>query len=233
MKYSDYGILISSMRFSSGKTIVKILCRDKGIQKGIVTTNKKNRNNLYTGNYLHFERQARLEEHLGKINFHSERSFGTLSHNDTVKSATIFSFCCLLDILLPEGLAYEKIYEELYNYLSQLSSNDNFLADYARLEFLLLDEIGYGFDFSKCAISGSEDIYYISPKTGNCVTQAIGKDYSDKLFVIPEFLKNNSQPTKEDAKKSIEITRYFLNKRILTEHQKDKIFAIDNLPRLL
>ncbi len=46
-------------------------------------------------------------------------------------------------------------------------------AIYVRLELGLLQELGFGLDLEKCAATGAtEDLAYVSPKTGRAVSRA-------------------------------------------------------------
>ena len=64
------------------------------------------------------------------------------------------------------------------------------MIKYVWWEILFLKNTGYGLNLDTCAVSGSsENIYFISPKSGNSVSFNIGKKYEKKLFKIPNVLK--------------------------------------------
>ncbi len=60
---------------------------------------------------------------------------------------------------------------------------------YVRLELGLLQELGFGLDLAKCAATGStDDLAYVSPRTGRAVSRAAAGPYKEKLLPLPGFL---------------------------------------------
>jgi len=58
-----------------------------------------------------------------------------------------------------------------------------------RWEIGLLGELGFGLDLASCAATGAtDDLVYVSPKTGRAVSRAAGEPYRDRLLVLPGFL---------------------------------------------
>jgi DNA repair protein RecO (recombination protein O) len=62
-------------------------------------------------------------------------------------------------------------------------------AVYVRFEAGLLQELGFALDFSRCAATGTtDDLVYVSPKSGRAVSRAAGEPYADRLLPLPPFL---------------------------------------------
>ena len=66
--------------------------------------------------------------------------------------------------------------------LDELDDPDIWPAMLVRWELGLLDELGFGLDLGRCAVTGSaEDLTYVSPKTGRAVSRkpanSIGTPY--------------------------------------------------------
>ncbi len=62
-------------------------------------------------------------------------------------------------------------------------------AVYVRFEAGLLQELGFGLDLSRCAATGStDDLIYVSPRTGRAVSRSAGEPYKDKMLKLPPFL---------------------------------------------
>ena len=93
--------------------------------------------------------------------------------------------------------------KEKYNFI---------LKEYILWEFSFLKFIGYGLNFEKCSVTGStEDIFFVSPKTGNSVCYSIGKKYEKKLFKISSFIKDKSKEVStEDYIMALNISSFFL-----------------------
>ena len=49
--------------------------------------------------------------------------------------------------------------------------------------------MGFGFDLSKCAATGAtDDLIYVSPRTGRAVSAEAGAPYAERLLKLPPFL---------------------------------------------
>jgi DNA repair protein RecO (recombination protein O) len=58
-----------------------------------------------------------------------------------------------------------------------------------RFEMGLLQELGFGLDLSRCAVTGSmDDLVWVSPRTGRAVSAAAGEPYPGRLLALPPFL---------------------------------------------
>jgi hypothetical protein len=54
---------------------------------------------------------------------------------------------------------------------------------------VLLEELGFGLDLTKCAGTGVQSgLIYVSPKSGCAVSADAGAPYKDKLLALPAFL---------------------------------------------
>ncbi len=220
MKVEDYGIVLSVRKFGGTGLVVNILSRSNGPIRGLVKGQKKNGNILQPGNLLHFSWQARLSEHLGTITPTLEKAYPLLHFSDYQRILGISSLCSLLDSLLPEREHALDIYNNFLKYLEGLSS-DSWLQQHVLLELFVLEKAGFGLDLNRCSVSGSTDnITYISPKTGSAVSRTVGEPYSSRLFSIPSFFLRKAENQPHSLKEIIdglEITRYFLAKHFFTE----------------
>jgi DNA repair protein RecO (recombination protein O) len=86
----------------------------------------------------------------------------------------------------------------------------------------LLDELGFGLDLSKCAATGvTEDLAYVSPKSGKAVCRESGSPYASRLFNLPGFLAGGSQVLKDDVAEGLRLTGYFIERHLLGPRQID------------
>ena len=102
------------------------------------------------------------------------------------------------------------------------SSNPGWPAIYVRLELGLLQELGFGLDLEKCAATGTtEDLAYVSPKTGRAVSRAAAGPYKEKLLVLPGFLSTGGLPSDdEQLRLGLDLTGYFLERHVFWPHNK-------------
>ena len=85
-------------------------------------------------------------------------------------------------------------------------------AVFVRFEAGLLQDLGFGLDLSKCAATGStDDLIYVSPRTGRAVSRAAGEPYKDRLLPLPPFLLSAQGGLAEgDIRLGLDLTGHFL-----------------------
>ena len=66
------------------------------------------------------------------------------------------------------------------------------ILKYVWWEVFFLKNNGYGLNLNKCAVTGSkDDIYYLSPKSGNSVSYSEGKKFHNKLLSFQNVLNHH------------------------------------------
>jgi len=113
-----------------------------------------------------------------------------------------------------------------------MQNQDLWAPIYVKWEISLLQSLGYGLDLSKCAASGeTEDLIYISPRTGRAVSGKAGEPYKDKLFALPNFLLGGGDWSNEDILQGLEITGHFLSRHVFANpHSRMLIPKDGDLP---
>ncbi len=105
-----------------------------------------------------------------------------------LRLAALSSMCTLLH-LLPERDQHASLYEVTMFVLGFLDDDSVWPALMVRWELALLQELGFGLDLSKCAVTGrDDDLAFVSPKSGRAVSTSAGAPYADRLLVLPQFL---------------------------------------------
>ena len=76
-----------------------------------------------------------------------------------------------------------------------------------RFELLLLGELGFGLDLATCVVSGrTDDLVYVSPKSGRAVSRREGEPWKDKLLALPAFLRELCDPSPQDIADGFALT---------------------------
>jgi len=89
---------------------------------------------------------------------------------------------------------------------------------YLRWELRLLEDMGFGLDLTKCAVTNvKEDLAYISPKSGCAISKNAAGVWVNKLLPLPECLKVGGPTSMADLSIGFEVTGYFLNKWIVPQ----------------
>lgn len=225
MDWSAEGIILGAKSFGENQAIVHILTAEQGRWVGLLprTHTKQNRAMLYPGNIVQAKWRARLSDHLGTWNLELLESPAGKLLPYPMRLLALETASLLTLSSLAERHPYPKVFAGWKNFLQQQATP----MAYAHLEVLLLQELGFGLDLSRCAVTGQhKNIRYVSPKTGNAVTQEVGKTYADRLFPIPPFLQNQDpEPTFKDIQQALTLTGYFLHKH-MAENIGASIFQV-------
>lgn len=93
------------------------------------------------------------------------------------------------------------------------------LKAFIQFEMTLLQELGFGLDLKRCAVTGiQEGLVAVSPKTGRAVSHEPAQPYLDKLLPLPAFLTsaNDDFPPISEILKALDLTGYFLERYLLS-----------------
>ena len=214
MQVEDKGFFLGSKQYGEKSSIVFIFSKNHGLIKSLTKFTKKDSHSFMTLDRISFVWKAKHQDNLGfvKLNLDS----GLNLHNNgflvnLIKSSA--SELCLN--FLPPWQKNIEIYNELSELLDILNQKIGLIIEsYIWWELNFLQYTGYGINLNECSVSGSkENIYYISPKSGNSVTYKVGKKYDKKLFKIPKCFKckiiSNDY---HDYCNALEIISFFLRK---------------------
>ena len=227
MELNGQAIILELQDYNNDLLIISVLFEHHGIRKGAIKSSKKNKTALTVGNILNLRWYARLDNHLGSFTVKSFEAIAPFVYHDKKKLLSLLSVCSLYKACLVEKEPQEVLFTQLESFLYALKfSNPLWLNMVVLLEFELLSKSGFGLDLSKCAATGkTEDLTYISPRTGRAVARESGEQYKDKLFLIPKlFVDSNEQWEDKDIAHALSVTRYFLEKNIFSI--KREIFPV-------
>lgn len=227
MEWSSRGVVLSTRKHGENDVILEALTLDHGRHLGLVRGGRSRRNRpiLQPGNELDLTWSARLSDHLGS--FRPEpltlRAGGLMTSALGLASLQHLAF---LLRLLPERHPYPRLFQALSVVLEHLEAPDAAAALLIRFELELLQDLGSGLDLSACAATGhTEDLIYVSPKSGRAVSREAGTPYHDRLLPLPSFLldgqrQQGSELTWRDVAQGFELTSFFLQIQ-LEEYGKD------------
>lgn len=228
MEWSDEGIVLSVRSHGETSAIVEALTQAHGRHLGLVHggASRKAKAMLQPGNTLQLAWRARLNEHLGsyRAELVRSRAGAILEHRDSL--AGLNSHVAIASAVLPEREPHGGVYEAAVLLLDAIAEQDfaHWAALYVRWEAGLLDELGFGLDLSHCAATGTtDDLIYVSPRSGRAVSRAGGAAYADRLLKLPPFLlgSQNVEPSSADIVAGLKLTACFLLDRVLKPHGKE------------
>jgi len=120
--------------------------------------------------------------------------------------------------VISERDPHESTYEALDVIFDHLDDPLDAAARTVRFELDMLSELGFGLDLSSCAATGTtDDLVYVSPKTGRAVSRAAGEPWKDRLLPLPQFLRGlrDESPTAADIRDGLRLSGFFLHRFLL------------------
>jgi DNA repair protein RecO (recombination protein O) len=192
MDWSDTGIVLSARKHGETSVIVSLLTSGHGRHLGLVRggAGRRSRGVYQAGNVVAATWKARLEEHLGSFTCEMTRAVAVDYLDDPMRLAGLSALAAVTEAALPEREPHDVLYRRFTAMIDDLKSG-GWLEDYVSFELELLAELGFGLDLSQCAATGeTEDLIYVSPKSGRAVSRGAGAPYKEKLLPLPAFLVN-------------------------------------------
>jgi len=220
MEWVDEGLVISVRPHGETAAIVDVFTREHGRHPGMVHGGRSRRLRpiLQTGNHVDATWRGRLPDQLGHLSLELRRGYAAQSLDDPAALSGLANLASMLR-LLPERDPHPNLFEVTMFVLGFLDDSSVWPALMVRWELSLLTELGFGLDLEKCAATGStQNLTYVSPKSGRAVSKDAGTPYADKLLALPRFLRpgRSGEVTASDITDGFRLTGYFLEDRIFT-----------------
>ncbi len=218
MEWRDEGIILGTRKHGETSVILEVMTRGHGRHLGMVRGGRSRRMQplLQAGNRVDVLWRARLDEHMGlyqvePLELHAARLF------DSACAVYGLQTIAAHLRLLPERDPHENLFETLALLLDHLDEPASAGELVVRFELLVLDELGFGLDLSKCVATGvREDLAYVSPKSGRAVSRDAGAPWADKMLVLPAFLRRGSGMRADLAamEDAFRLTGFFMGRHV-------------------
>lgn len=220
MEWTDQGIVLHASAFGESAGILELFTRGHGRHKGVLhgVRSRPNIAASQPGNLWQAKWRARIEDQLGTWTVEDVTSYAPRLMQQTGSLAGMLALLSLLR-LLPERDPHAGLFDSAVVVLDHLE--DRALAPRLLVAFELafLAESGFGLDLSRCAATDTtEDLVYVSPKSGRAVSRSAGAPYHDKLLALPAFLAPGGQAAEvraTDLEAAFQLTGFFLEDRVL------------------
>ncbi|MDI1295195.1 MAG: DNA repair protein RecO, partial [bacterium] len=173
--------------------IARLLTPDHGLTAGYVRGGRSRvmRPVLLPGNVVAAEFRARTQEQLSGLTVELAHSRAPLLA-EPLPAAAIDWSCALTAAALSEGTPHPALYQALDGVLGAIEAAPaarGWAVALVRYELLLLAELGFGLDLSRCAATGdSDDLAYVSPRSAAAVSRTGAVGYENRMLPLPGFL---------------------------------------------
>jgi DNA repair protein RecO (recombination protein O) len=214
--------------------IARLLTPDHGLIAGYVRGGRSRamRPVLLAGNAVMADFRARTEDQLAGLSVELSHSRAPL-HAEPLPAAAIEWSCALTAATLPEGTPYPALYSALDGVLGAVEAAPaarGWAAALVRYELLLLAELGFGLDLSRCAALGdADDLAYVSPRSAAAVSRAGALGYESLLLPLPPFLLHGGSGDWAQVIDGLRLTGFFLERSLLTDWRADILAARERL----
>ncbi|EJW11524.1 DNA recombination and repair protein RecO [Rhodovulum sp. PH10] len=219
MQWSEDGIVLGVRRHGETSAIVELMTREHGRHLGLVRGGAGPRLQavLQPGNRVAATWRARLDEHLGSYSVEGLRlragAYLALPH-----ALYALTHLAALARLLPERDRHPHVHDALEAILDHLADRRAAAALVVRFERMMLAELGFGLALDRCAVSGeTEDLAYVSPRTGRAVTRTVGAPWHDRLLPLPAVLAAEElvlEASDDDLVEAFRTTGFFLARNV-------------------
>lgn len=214
--------------------IARLLTPDHGLIAGYVRGGRSRamRPVLLPGNAVAATFRARTEEQLASLTVELAHSRAPL-HAEPLPAAAIDWASALTAIALPEGTPYPALHSALDGVLGAVEAAPaarGWAVALVRYELLLLAELGFGLDLTRCAALGdADDLAYVSPRSAAAVSRAGAVGYESLLLPLPPFLLEGGTGEWNQILDGLTLTGFFLERSILTDWRADVLAARERL----
>ncbi len=218
MQWQDSGFVVGLRRHGESGVIVELLTREHGRHLGLVRGGQspKLRAVLQPGNEVAAVWRGRLSEHLGSAACELVRSHAAGFINDPDRLAGLAAATALIVATLPEREPHADIYALFAKLLDALDSADDWPSQYVSWECSLLAALGFGIELTHCAATGvTDDLAYVSPRSGRAVSREAGRPYHAKLLQLPGFLWSGIPADQAQIAAGLRLTEHFLINHVL------------------
>ena len=223
MDWEAPAVVLAARAYGEGDAVASVLTEAHGQHRGLARGGGSRRGAAVwqPGNLLQVRWVARLSEQLGSFTGELAYATAALVLDDPLLLAVISAACAVAEGALPERAPHPRVFAGLLRLIANLSQGSKVLAELVRWEADLLADLGYGLDFSRCAVTGgAEELAWVSPKTGRAVSDAAAGAWKPRLLRLPPFLLGPVDAGPADWRDGLRLTGHFLARDAFGAHHK-------------
>ena len=213
MEWREEGVLLAVRTHGETAAIIEVFTENHGRHAGVVRggRSRKIAPILQPGAQLDVTWRARLEDHLGVFTTEPVRSRAVQLMADRETLAALNAITALLSFALPEREPHAALYGRTCALLDIIGEGLVWALAYLRWEQTLLDDLGFGLDLTRCTVTGTSDnLAFVSPKTGRAVSQAGAGDWAERLLPLSPALLGRGDGSDAELMEGLKVTGHFL-----------------------
>lgn len=191
MEFEDEAFVLAARPHGETGAIVDILTRTHGRFVAHVAggASRRMKPAMQPGARVIARYRARVAEQLGSARIEALGEGPAALFDQPLALAGLSAGTAVAAGALPEREPHSGAFDAFEALAAVLGDAEIWPAVYVRFEAGLLQELGFALDLSRCAATGAtDDLVYVSPKSGRAVSRAAGEPYADTLLRLPPFL---------------------------------------------
>ncbi|MSO90341.1 MAG: DNA repair protein RecO [Acetobacteraceae bacterium] len=223
MEWEAPCIVLSARPHGEADAIATVMTEMHGVHRGLARggAGRAGAALWQPGNLVQVRWVARLAEQLGNFRAEMVHPAAALAMDDPLALAILSSACSVAEGALAEREPHPRVFDGLLYLLARLPRGAEILADYVRWETQLLTDLGYGLDFSSCAVTAATSgLVFVSPRSGRAVTAEGAGDFAGRLLKLPGFLVGGNIAEIADWRDGLALTGHFLSRDAFGHHHR-------------
>ena len=237
MEFEDEAFVLSARAHGESGAVVELLTARHGKYAAHVAggNSRRMRPFLQAGAQVLARFRARTSEQLGSASLEPQGEGPSVLFDDALALAGLSAAAAVAAGALPEREPHPGAYLAFQALSAALVHPEIWPAVFVRYEAGLLQDLGFALDLSRCAATGvTDDLIYVSPRTGRAVSREAGEPYKERLLALPPFmLSSQSRLEPGDVKAGLDLTAHFLEAFIFNPMNRPlppaRIWLVDRL----
>ncbi len=217
-------VVLSARPHGESGAVVTLLTEALGRHPGLAKGGQSRAQSALwqTGNLVEARWVARLADQLGSMSGELVHPAAAMAMENPLALDVLLAACGVAEGALPEREPHPAAFHGLVGLVVELArAPDAAVASLVRWEAAVLRELGYGLDLSVCAVTGTtENLAWVSPRTGRAVSAEAGAAYADRLLALPAFMLDDAPGTPADWLAGLRLTGHFLERDAFGLHHR-------------
>jgi DNA repair protein RecO (recombination protein O) len=213
MDWDAPAIVLDARPFGEGDAVATVMTQAHGTHRGLARggSSRGKAAIWQPGNIVQARWMGRLADQLGSITAELVHPAAALAMDDALTLEMLRAACAVAEGALPERQPHPRVFAGLLHLLAHLAQGPSLLADLIRWEAAVLADLGYGLDFSACAVNGSnERLAFVSPRTGRAVSDEAAGLWRARLLPLPVLMLHDEAGGPTDWRDGLRLTGHFL-----------------------
>jgi DNA repair protein RecO (recombination protein O) len=237
MEFHEEAFVLSARAHGDTGVVVDLLTETHGRHAAYVAGGASRRMKpfLQPGARVIADYRARTSDHLGSARLEPVGEGPSALFDDALALAGLAAAAAVAQGALPEREAHPGAFLAFEALMTAFQIPEVWPAIFVRFEAGLLEDLGFGLDLSRCAVTGSmDDLLWVSPRTGRAVSREAGAPYADKLLTLPPFMLGAQAGLGEgDVRAGLDLTGHFLEQFVFHPQNKPlppaRVWLVDKL----